>query len=55
MAYYLGSSIGGTAIGLAWDAGGWRATVLAVGGCYLVGGAVAAGMRERDPDAEPAG
>ncbi len=55
MAYYLGSSIGGTAIGLAWSAGGWPATVLAVGACYLVGGTIAAGIHERDPDAEPAG
>lgn len=55
MAYYLGSSIGGTVIGLAWSAGGWPATVLAVGGCYLAGGAIAAGVRERDPDARPAG
>ena len=45
MAYYLGSSIGGTVIGLAWTNGGWPATVAAVGGCYVVGGIVAVGVR----------
>ena len=36
MAYYLGSSIGGAAIGLAWSAGGWPATVACVAGGYLI-------------------
>ncbi len=46
LAYYLGSSIGGTVIGLAWTSGGWPATVAAVGGCYVAGAIVAAGLRD---------
>ena len=46
MAYYIGSSVGGTAIGLAWSSGGWPATVAAVGGCFVAGALVAAGVRE---------
>jgi YNFM family putative membrane transporter len=46
-AYYLGSSIGGTTIGLAWSAGGWAATAAAVACCYLLAGACALGVRER--------
>ena len=46
MAYYTGSSVGGTAIGLAWSAGGWPATVAAVAGCFVAGALVAAGVRE---------
>ncbi len=45
MAYYLGSSIGGAAIGLAWTAGGWPLTVACVGACCLGACALAAGIR----------
>ncbi len=44
LAYYLGSSVGGTAIGFAWTSGGWPATVVAVGACYLLAAVVVAGV-----------
>ena len=46
MAYYLGSSVGGTVIGLAWTAAGWPATVAAVGGCLVAAALLAATVRE---------
>lgn len=46
MAYYLGSGVGGTAIGLAWTGGRWPATVAAVAGCYVLAAVVALGARE---------
>lgn len=45
-AYYAGSSIGGTLIGLAWTHGGWIATVLSVAGCYAAAACCLAGIRE---------
>jgi YNFM family putative membrane transporter len=45
MAYYLGSSLGGTLIGLAWTGGGWTATVLSVSGCYVAAAVVCAGIK----------
>lgn len=48
MAYYLGSGLGGTAIGLAWTAGGWPATATAVCACFLAAAGLALGLREPD-------
>jgi MFS transporter, YNFM family, putative membrane transport protein len=45
-AYYAGSSIGGTLIGLAWTHGGWTATVLSVGACYAAAACCITGIRE---------
>lgn len=44
LAYYLGSSVGGTAIGFAWSSGGWPATVASVAGCYVLAALVVAGV-----------
>ena len=44
LAYYLGSSVGGTAIGFAWTSGGWTATVVSVAGCYVLAAIVIAGI-----------
>lgn len=44
MAYYVGSSVGGTALGLAWTRGGWPALVIAVGACYVVSAAIISGV-----------
>jgi len=45
-AYYAGSSIGGTLIGLAWTHGGWTATVLSVAACYTAAACCLAGIRD---------
>jgi YNFM family putative membrane transporter len=45
-AYYAGSSIGGTLIGLAWTHGGWTATVLIVGACYVAAACCITGIRD---------
>jgi YNFM family putative membrane transporter len=45
-AYYAGSSIGGTLIGLAWTHGGWTATALSVGACYGAAACCLAGIRD---------
>jgi predicted MFS family arabinose efflux permease len=45
-AYYAGSSIGGTLIGLAWTHGGWTATVLSVGACYVAAACCITGIRD---------
>jgi YNFM family putative membrane transporter len=47
MAYYLGSSLGGTLIGLAWTGGGWTATVVSVCCCYVAAALVCAGIKDR--------
>lgn len=41
MGYYLGSSVGGTAIGVAWAAGGWPVTAACIGALFLLAGVVA--------------
>ncbi len=43
-AYYIGSSIGGSTIGLAWVHGGWTATAITVAICYVVAGVIALGI-----------
>lgn len=48
LAYYLGSSLGGWAVGLAWAAGGWPLTAGCVGALFLLAGLVAAGVRDQD-------
>jgi YNFM family putative membrane transporter len=48
--YYLGSSLGGSLIGIAWTHGGWAATSISVACCYVVAGVIAVGVRERVPD-----
>ena len=53
MAYYLGSSLGGSLLGLAWSAGGWPLTVGCVAVLLAAAAVTAAGVRERDP--APAG
>jgi YNFM family putative membrane transporter len=45
-AYYAGSSIGGTLIGLAWTHGGWTATALSVGACYAAAACCITGIRD---------
>jgi YNFM family putative membrane transporter len=45
-AYYAGSSIGGTLIGVAWTHGGWTATVLSVGACYAAAACCITGIRD---------
>ncbi|MDO5691852.1 MAG: MFS transporter [Pseudomonadota bacterium] len=38
LAYYLGSSVGGIVVGLAWDAGGWPASALVAVGLLALAG-----------------
>ena len=45
LGYYLGSSVGGSIVGVAWTAGGWPATVVTVGACYLLAALAAVGIR----------
>jgi YNFM family putative membrane transporter len=45
-AYYAGSSIGGTLIGLAWTHGGWTFTALSVAACYTAAACCVAGIRD---------
>ncbi len=47
MAYYLGSSLGGTLIGFAWSGGGWLLTAAVVGVLFILAAVVAAGVRPR--------
>lgn len=50
VAYYLGSSVIGTAAGLAWTGGGWPATVATVTALFLCAGVVVVlGSREPTP------
>jgi MFS transporter, YNFM family, putative membrane transport protein len=46
-AYYAGSSIGGTAIGVAWNSGGWKLTVVCVAICYVLAGMCILGVGDR--------
>ena len=54
-AYYAGSSIGGTLIGLAWTHGGWTATALSVAACYAAAACCLAGLRDPAGPPGPAG
>lgn len=51
MAYYLGSSLGGSLIGFAWSGGGWPLTAAVVAALFVLAGVVAFGVRADDrPD-----
>jgi YNFM family putative membrane transporter len=45
-AYYAGSSIGGTLIGIAWTHGGWTATAVSVAVCYAAAACCITGIRD---------
>ncbi|MHA3702926.1 MFS transporter [Jatrophihabitans sp. YIM 134969] len=47
MAYYLGSSLGGSLLGLAWSAGGWPLVTGCVGVLVVAAALTAAGVREQ--------
>ncbi|HLS26005.1 MAG TPA: MFS transporter [Beutenbergiaceae bacterium] len=49
-AYYFGSSIGGVALGQAWDVGAWGGTALAAGGLIAATAVVAVGLPARVED-----
>ena len=49
MAYYLGSSLGGSLLGLAWSAGGWPLVVGCVAVLLVAATVTASGVRERGP------
>lgn len=44
MAYYLGSSLGGSLIGFAWSGGGWPLTAAVVAALFVLAGVVAFGV-----------
>jgi MFS transporter, YNFM family, putative membrane transport protein len=52
-AYYAGSSIGGTLIGIAWTHGGWTATALSVAACYAAAACCITGIRDAAPARRP--
>ncbi len=52
-AYYAGSSIGGTLIGIAWTHGGWTATALSVAACYTAAACCITGIRDAAPAGRP--
>jgi MFS transporter, YNFM family, putative membrane transport protein len=54
-AYYAGSSIGGTLIGVAWTHGGWTATALSVAACYAAAACCVAGLRDAGRAGQTAG
>jgi YNFM family putative membrane transporter len=45
-AYYAGSSIGGTLIGIAWTHGGWTVTALSVAACYAAAACCITGITD---------